>query len=213
MTGQDRDTTDDASPRSLLALGLLAPLAGLGAGLVGALFRVVLEAAGRWREALVLRLGEWSPVGLALVVVLAAASTAIAAWLVRRLAPSAAGSGIPRVMAVLDDEAPPAPPRVIPVKFLAGTLAIGAGLALGREGPSVQMGASIAYQVGRLFRRGRADCRALLAAGAGAGLATAFNAPIAGPCSSWRRWSSASKRGWPSSRWRLRRWRSGSGAS
>src|SRR5262249_56180153 len=61
-----------------------------------------------------------------------------------------------------------------------GVLAIGSGLALGREGPSVQMGASVAHLVGKVFRREWPDCRALLAAGAGAGLATAFNAPMAG---------------------------------
>jgi CIC family chloride channel protein len=66
------------------------------------------------------------------------------------------------------------------VKFLGGLLAIGAGLALGREGPSVQMGASLAHFVGTIFRRTWSDCRVLIAAGAGAGLATAFNAPIAG---------------------------------
>ena len=56
----------------------------------------------------------------------------------------------------------------------------GSGLALGREGPSVQMGASVAHFVGKVFRREWPDCRVLLAAGAGAGLATAFNAPMAG---------------------------------
>jgi CIC family chloride channel protein len=66
------------------------------------------------------------------------------------------------------------------VKFFGGLLAIGSGLALGREGPSVQMGAAIAHVVGRLFRRESLDCKVLIAAGAGAGLATAFNAPIAG---------------------------------
>src|SRR5262245_10667455 len=65
------------------------------------------------------------------------------------------------------------------VKFCGGVLAIGSGLALGREGPSVQMGASVAHLVGKV-RREWLDCRVLLAAGAGAGLATAFNAPMAG---------------------------------
>ena len=73
-----------------------------------------------------------------------------------------------------------APFRLIPVKFFGGLLAIGAGLALGREGPSVQIGASLAHLVGMAFRRSWPDCRALGAAGAGAGLGTAFNAPIAG---------------------------------
>ena len=77
-------------------------------------------------------------------------------------------------------ELPPAPPRLLPVKFFGGLLAIGAGMALGREGPSVQMGAVVAHLVGRIARRPWPDLRVLLAAGAGAGLAVAFNAPIAG---------------------------------
>jgi CIC family chloride channel protein len=104
----------------------------------------------------------------------------VAAWLVRRYAPHASGSGIPHVEAVLNEHLPAAPYRLIPVKFIGGILSIGAGLALGREGPSVQMGASVAHLVGRILRRSGSECRILLAAGAGAGLATAFNAPIAG---------------------------------
>ena len=73
-----------------------------------------------------------------------------------------------------------APFRIIPVKFVGGVLAIGAGLALGREGPSVHMAGTLGHLVGKIFRRNWPDCRVLLAAGAGAGLATAFNAPIAG---------------------------------
>jgi chloride channel protein, CIC family len=107
-------------------------------------------------------------------------AVAAAAWLVRRFAPYASGSGIPHVEAALDQQLPPAPPYLIPVKFFGGLLAIGSGLALGREGPSVQMGAVVAHIVGRISRRGWPDRRALLAAGAGAGLAVAFNAPIAG---------------------------------
>jgi len=175
-----KDAAKDGPRSDLIVLGVLAPLAGLGTGLVGASFGLALDAANRFRDALIVWMHAWGAGGFVLFVGLAAAAAAIAAWLVRTIAPSAAGSGIPRVMAVLSGEAPPAPPRVIPVKFLAGTLAMGSGLALGREGPTVQMGASIAYQTGKLFRQSWTDCRALLAAGAGAGFAVAFNAPIAG---------------------------------
>jgi CIC family chloride channel protein len=99
---------------------------------------------------------------------------------VRRFAPHATGSGIPHVELVLREEVPPAPFRLLPVKFVGGLLAIGSGLALGREGPSVQMGATLGHLVSALSHRSWADCRVLMAAGAGAGLATAFNAPIAG---------------------------------
>jgi len=145
---QAKDDVKERPRRNLIMLGIIAPLAGLGAGLVGALFRLALEKANWLRDALIIRLDGWGIGGFVLFVGLASGAAAIAVWLVRRIAPSAAGSGIPRVMAVLDGEVPPAPPLVTPIKFLAGTLAIGSGLALGREGPTVQMGASIAYQTG-----------------------------------------------------------------
>jgi CIC family chloride channel protein len=165
---------------SLLALALVALLAGAASGLVGAMFRLALRRADSWRDTLVAWADGYSVVGLAIVVALAAACTGFAAWLVRRFSPEASGSGIPHVEAVLNEEIPPASLLLLPVKFVGGLVAIGAGLALGREGPTVQMGASVSHLVGRIFRRNDADARILLAAGAGAGLATAFNAPIAG---------------------------------
>ena len=78
------------------------------------------------------------------------------------------------------EELPPAPLILIPIKFFGGVLAIGSGLALGREGPSVQMGATIGNLFGEWFHLGWKNSRVLLAAGAGAGLAAAFNAPVAG---------------------------------
>jgi CIC family chloride channel protein len=139
-----------------------------------------LEQADHLRNMLITWAHGEGVAGLLLVSAACAAATAVAAWLVRRFSPQASGSGIPHVEAVLKQDLPPAPLWLVPVKFVGGVLAIGSGLALGREGPSVQMGASVADRVGKLFRRGWPDCRALLAAGAGAGLATAFNAPIAG---------------------------------
>jgi chloride channel protein, CIC family len=165
---------------SLLVLALLAPLAGAGAGLIVAIFRLALAQADRWRDALIARAHDEKLAGLVLVTAGCAAAVACAAWLVRRFSPYASGSGIPQVEAALSGDLPPAPSWLIPVKFGGGLLAIGAGMALGREGPSVQMGAVVAHLVGKISRCSWPDCRALLAAGAGAGLAVAFNAPIAG---------------------------------
>jgi CIC family chloride channel protein len=165
---------------SLLVLALLAPLAGAAAGLLGAIFRLALEEADRFRDALITWAHGEKLVGLLFVPAACAAACAVAAWLVRRFAPAASGSGIPHVEAVLEKEVPSTPPRLIPVKFFGGLLAIGSGLALGREGPTVQMGATIAHIIAKVAGRSWPDCRVLLAAGAGAGLATAFNAPIAG---------------------------------
>jgi CIC family chloride channel protein len=164
----------------LLTLAALALVVGGGAGLIGAVFRIVLERADVLRDrAIAWAHGEALP-GFALIVVGGAAAAVIAAWLVRRFSPFASGSGIPHVEAVLRRDVPPAPFILLPVKFVGGVLAIGSGMALGREGPSVQMGASFARLVATTFRTGWPDCRVLMAAGAGAGLATAFNSPIAG---------------------------------
>jgi len=125
---------------------------------------------------------KWTGIVIGLLVVagVSSAGAAVAAWLVARFARYAGGSGIPHVEAVVRGELPHASARLVPVKFVGGWLAIGSGLALGREGPSVQMGACLGSVVSERFRRGADDRRALLAAGAGAGLATAFNAPTAG---------------------------------
>ena len=171
---------EDHGEGSLLALALLAIVAGALAGLVGAIFRFCLEQADRLRDVLIARAHGWKAVGFLLVIAACAAATALAARLVRRYSPHASGSGIPHVEAVLRGELPQAPFRLIPVKFFGGLLSIGSGLALGREGPSVQMGANLAHTVGTVFRRSWPDCRVLVAAGAGAGLGTTFNAPIAG---------------------------------
>jgi chloride channel protein, CIC family len=165
---------------SLVVLALLSLIVGAASGLLGAIFRLALKQADRFRDAVLAWAHGHELVGLLLFIGVAAAATGVAAWLVRRHSPQAAGSGIPHVEAVLNGDLPPASFRLIPVKFFGGLLAIGTGLALGREGPSVQMGASLAHLLGVVFRRSWPDGRVLLAAGAGAGLATAFNAPIAG---------------------------------
>lgn len=132
------DTGTVRGDGSLLALALLSLLVGAAAGLIGSVFRLCLEQADLWRDQVIAWGHGHGMLGLPVVCGLCAVATAIAAWLVRRYSPDASGSGIPHVEAVLEGEVHPAPPRLIPVKFSGGLLAIGAGLALGREGPSVQ---------------------------------------------------------------------------
>ena len=180
MSASTPDTESAEGHGSLPVLALLSLIVGVGSGLTGAAFRLALVQADRLRNSLIDRAHGDHLLGLLLVTGAIAAAVALAAWLADRVAPAASGSGIPQVEAVLRGERPQAPYRLIPVKFFGGLLAIGSGLALGREGPTVQMGASIGGFIGQFFRRNWPDCRVLLAAGAGAGLATAFNAPIAG---------------------------------
>lgn len=161
-------------------LAFVSLIAGGLTGLVAAGFRALILDSDHWRSDFIAWAHGSGLLGIALVVGVCASATATAAWLVRRFSPEATGSGIPRVEAVLHDNLVPLAFRMIPVKFVGGLLAMGSGLALGREGPSVQMGAGISNSLGRLFALGAADTRTLIAAGAGAGLATAFNAPVAG---------------------------------
>jgi chloride channel protein, CIC family len=170
----------DERPGNPLVLALLAPVAGAIAGLLGSVFRLALERGDRIRDALIFWAHGRKTLGFLIITLSCTAATALAAWLVRRYSPLASGSGIPLVEAVLEGKEQQAPFPLIPVKFFGGLLAMGAGLALGREGPSVQLGASSADTLGKICKRNLADRRVLLAAGAGAGLATAFNAPIAG---------------------------------
>lgn len=163
-----------------LAFTATAVLVGVLTGLMAATFRIVLNGAGDARNQLI-GWAQGSPLlGFIIVAGAAAGGTACAAWLVHRVEPHAEGSGIPRVEAVVAGRTAPGSARILPVKYVGGVLAIGSGLALGREGPSVQMGGNIAIIVSRLLRRNLKDMRVLVAAGAAAGMATAFNAPIAG---------------------------------
>lgn len=97
-----------------------------------------------------------------------------------QLVPEASGSGIPEVRLALFHIGKDVKRRNIIAKFIGGVAAIGTGLSMGREGPTVQIGASCGTLVSRLFGITGKRQKSFLAAGAGAGLAAAFNTPIAG---------------------------------
>ncbi len=184
FTGWQRPTThpvDDhgEGAESLIGFVVAAALVGVLTGISAGTFKLLLSQGARLRG----HLADWahgSWWGLAVVVLVCMAAAAIAAGLVHRIEPHAEGSGIPRVEAVADGRVRPDRFRILPIKYVGGLLAISSGMALGREGPSVQMGGTAAVIVATLTRRNMVDLRILVAGGAAAGLATAFNAPIAG---------------------------------
>lgn len=104
----------------------------------------------------------------------------LSGWLVERFAPEASGSGIPQVKASLGNVPITLSWRVAAVKLLSSTIALGSGMTLGRQGPTVQVGAGLAAGFSRWVPTSPDHRRQMIAAGAGAGLAAAFNAPIAG---------------------------------
>jgi CIC family chloride channel protein len=157
-----------------------AALVGLLVGLAAVAFRFTLDQAQAARIVLTAYAHHFGSFGFLPCAVVSAVVAGAGVYLVQRVAPEAAGSGIPHLQAVLHGWKTLEPLRVLPVKFVGGAMAIGAGLGLGREGPSVQMGGAIAQIVARKTGAYADETRALLAAGAGAGLAAAFNAPLAG---------------------------------
>ena len=172
--------------RFLEAQGRDAPLmfwaliVGAAAGLVGAVFRASVEGVGGLRahfDSGGLGFGPLSPWQAAIPSALAVMG---AVWLVRRFAPEAGGSGVQEVEGALDGLRPMRWHRVLPVKFVAGILSIGSGLLMGREGPTIQMGAALGQMFAATFRLRPEHVHVLLAAGGGAGLTAAFNAPLAG---------------------------------
>lgn len=156
-----------------------AIVAGVVIGFVGGAFRWCLQSADRLR----IDVAEWAHrlpgPGWLLLMVAAAVGATLAALIVRWM-PLAAGSGIQHVEAVHRGDAAPPLLRLLPAKFIGGVLAIGSGLVLGREGPTVHMGAAIGAETARRARLSDADVRMMQTAVGGAGLAVAFNAPIGG---------------------------------
>ena len=94
--------------------------------------------------------------------------------------PYISGSGIPQIKGELMGRIKTDWLRVLVLKFFGGIMAISSGLALGREGPSIQLGGMVGKGFSRLSGRLKSEERMLISAGAGAGLAAAFGAPLAG---------------------------------
>ncbi|WP_413699811.1 chloride channel protein [Psychromonas sp. KJ10-10] len=106
----------------------------------------------------------------AVAIPLSSLMAGLAFYITHRFAPEAGGSGIPEIEGAMEGMRPVRWKRVIPVKFFGGLLALGSGMALGREGPSVQLGANVGRMISDIFKVNKVDGQALLAAGVAGGL-------------------------------------------
>lgn len=151
---------------------------GLLAGILVSAFRLSLTKVDEIRSVLL----EGAQTKISLVVcclLLLFFFTVCVSFIVTR-EPLCTGSGIPQVKGELDGKIKANWLSVIIAKFIGGIMAVGGGLSLGREGPSIQLGAMVGKGFSRLSGRLRTEERLLMTCGAGAGLAAAFSAPLAG---------------------------------
>ena len=192
MTDSDRNPASPLGPlsviparfleakRKLTGVVLWAAIVGSLAGLVGGFFRIGVHYILHQRQQLAAALANYPIVNWLIPSLLAGVMVYASFWLIRRVAPDTSGSGIPQIEGAIDNLLPLDWQRVLPVKFFGGMLSIGAGMIAGFEGPTIQMGGSIGKMVSSFVRASSEQTRILIASGAGAGLAAAFNAPIAG---------------------------------
>ncbi len=163
------------------ALEFKAAVVGALAGLIGGLFQIGIFRTGSGKHDLAEYLAGSQIPAWAWAGILSAVMLVFALWLVRRFAPEAGGSGIDVVEGYLASVVPLRWHWVLPIKFIGSILALGSGMILGRGGPSIHMGGGVGAFVDRIFPKHDSETsHALVASGAAAGLAAAFNAPLAG---------------------------------
>lgn len=152
-----------------------ACLIGLVSGVAAVVLKQGVNWLGKWRLSAATDYPDWMVLPLVGLV-----GGLLAGWLIEQFAPEAAGSGIPQVKAALGGVSSALTIRVAIAKLVTTLLSLGSGLNLGRQGPTVQIGAAIAAQLSDWVPTSPVHRRQLIAAGAAAGLAAGFNAPIAG---------------------------------
>jgi CIC family chloride channel protein len=166
---------------SLLALGL-GVVTGIGAvlfrDLIGLIHNLFFtgHALLHYDANVFTAPAPWGPLVI-LVPVLGAIGVT---FLVTNFAPEAKGHGVPEVMDAIYHKGGVIRPVVALVKSLASALAIGSGSSVGREGPIIQIGSALGSTLGQIIRMPAGQRIALVAAGAGAGIAATFNTPIGG---------------------------------
>jgi len=172
--------------RGIVLLCLLAGLVGIIGGFGAWIFRLLigffhnLLFLGQFNLQYDANLHTPTDVWGAWVIAVPVIGAVGVAWLVKTFAPEAKGHGVPEVMDAIYYNDGHIRPIVVVVKSLASALSIGSGGAIGREGPIIQIGATFGSVLGSWVAMPARQRVVLMAAGAGAGIAATFNAPLGG---------------------------------
>lgn len=151
---------------------------GLATGLVVSLFRFCIVHLAHYMEALYTRASAQPALYLVLLAVMMA--FAVLVYFALKREPLIGGSGIPQVMGYLEDRISMKWHRILFYKLFGGILTIGSGMTVGREGPSVQVGAAVGQGIGEWMSEDPKERKLHTVAGACSGIAVAFNTPISG---------------------------------
>lgn len=179
-TENKNDTSESLAHRRTFRIPLVfyGIVTGALAGLLACLYRFLIDEAGVLLSAIYgfisgnpLLIAFW----FGILAFLAYIVSLIVRW-----EPLIKGSGIPQTEGVLLRQIDMKWWKVLAAKFTGGLLCMFAGLSLGREGPSIQFGGAAGQGVRKIFRRHESEEKYLITGGASAGLAAAFNAPLAG---------------------------------
>lgn len=151
---------------------------GLSAGLISVLYRYLLSFAED-KLYMALDFVKGNPVRIALWLMLLSL-IGLGVYFITKWEPKSAGSGIPQINGEIKGYFSQSWWKVIIGKLVGGTASVFAGLSLGREGPSVQLGGMAAKGVAKITKADKTTELRMISCGAGAGMAAAFNAPLAG---------------------------------
>ncbi len=160
-----------------LKLYILSIITGVTTGAIGTLFRWLISESYEFRKYI---FSEDRKFWFSILVPVGIWAIFMGINYMKNRVPYVSGSGIPQSMAAIIGRYNFFKPiRLLCAKFAAGLATLGLGMTLGKEGPSMQMGALCGTIVGNNFRTTPVEKKNLIASGAGAGLAAAFTTPLA----------------------------------
>ncbi len=158
----------------------LAIICGILAGYGAVLFTAIIQTVTDWTYGGATNAAVDDPWWKLAILLSPAIGLLVVAYITRTFAPEAEGHGVPEVITAVARHDGVIRPQVALVKTIASGLCIGTGGSVGREGPIVQIGATLGSVFGQWFRLSAKNIKVLLAAGGAAGISATFHAPLAG---------------------------------